>query len=103
MKEAIEDHKASSDHEPRSIYGKRVAEADRMIDTEITFRRTIQYRLKQNFSADKEWHYNCFHEHLLNKYPQRGYLKRYRRHSFSCNSFKNPREIDKSSRSLKGG
>lgn len=31
MKEAVEDHRASTDHEPRSIYGKIVAEADRIM------------------------------------------------------------------------
>ena len=33
MKEAVEDHRASSSRQPRSIYGKIVAEADRDIDT----------------------------------------------------------------------
>ena len=46
MKEAVEDHRASTDHEPRSIYGKIVAEADRIIDPDITLRRTVQYGLK---------------------------------------------------------
>lgn len=32
MREAVEDHRASSDHEPRTIYGRIVAEADRCID-----------------------------------------------------------------------
>lgn len=48
MKEAVEDHRASSSRQPRSIYGKIVAEADRDIDIhEIFFvpsnmeRRTI--------------------------------------------------------------
>ena len=41
MKEAVEDHRASADHEPRSIYGKIVAEADRIIDPDITLRRTV--------------------------------------------------------------
>ena len=40
MKEAVEDHRASTDHEPRSIYGKIVAEADRVIDPTITRRST---------------------------------------------------------------
>ena len=31
MKEAVEDHRASSKNEPRSIYGRIVAEADRQI------------------------------------------------------------------------
>ena len=68
MKEAVEDHRASTDHEPRSIYGKIVAEADRVIDPAITLRRTVQYGLKQQPEADKEWHYQRFHQHG-------GYLK----------------------------
>ena len=36
MREAVEDHRASTDHEPRSIYGKIVAEADRIIDADIS-------------------------------------------------------------------
>ena len=38
MREAVEDHRASTDHEPRSIYGKIVAEADRIIDPDTTLR-----------------------------------------------------------------
>lgn len=75
MKEAVEDHRASTDHEPRSIYGKIVAEADRIIDPDITLRRTVQYGLKQNPTADKEWHYQRFHQHLMAKYAPGGYLK----------------------------
>lgn len=59
MKEAVEDHRASTDHEPRSIYGKIVAEADRIIDPDITLRRTVQYGLKQNPAADKECSIAC--------------------------------------------
>ena len=43
MREAVEDHRASSDHEPRTIYGRIVAEADRCIDPPTIVRRTIQY------------------------------------------------------------
>ena len=75
LKEAGEDHSASSIHEPRSIYGKIVAEADRVIDLEITLRRTVQYGLKQNPSGSKEWHYERFLNHLLSKYAEGGYLK----------------------------
>lgn len=75
MKEAVEDHRASTDHEPRSIYGKIVAEADRVIDPTITLRRTVQYGLKQQPEADKEWHYQRFHQHLMDKYAPGEYLK----------------------------
>ena len=43
MKEAVEDHRASSSRQPRSIYGKIVAEADRDIDTHEIFLRAILY------------------------------------------------------------
>lgn len=75
MREAVEDHRASTDHEPRSIYGKIVAEADRIIDSDITLRRTVQYGLKQNPTADEEWHYRRFYKHLMEKYAPDGYLK----------------------------
>lgn len=75
MKEAVEDHRASTDHEPRSIYGRIVAEADRVIDPVVTLRRTVQYGLKQNPVADEEWHYQRFHKHLMEKYSPGGYLK----------------------------
>lgn len=75
MKEAVEDHRASTDHAPRSIYGRIVAEADRIIDPDITLRRTVQYGLKQNPAAEEEWHYQRFHNHLMEKYAPGGYLK----------------------------
>lgn len=75
MKEAVEDHRASTDHEPRSIYGRIVAEADRVIDPIITLRRTVQYGLKQQPEADEEWHYRRFRQHLMEKYAPGGYLK----------------------------
>ena len=39
MREAVEDHRASASHAPRSVYGKIVAEADRDLDPESVFRR----------------------------------------------------------------
>lgn len=75
MKEAVEDHRASTDHEPRSIYGRIVAEADRIIDTDITLRRTVQYGLKHYPEASADWHYQRFYKHLMEKYAPGGYLK----------------------------
>ena len=75
MKEAVEDHRASTDHEPRSIYGRIVAEADRIIDTDTTLRRTVQYGLKHYPEASIDWHYQRFYKHLMEKYAPGGYLK----------------------------
>ena len=75
MKEAIEDHRASNKQAPRSIYGKIVAEADRIIDPEITLRRTVQYGLSHYLEMDKEHQYERFRKHLADKYAEGGYLK----------------------------
>ena len=45
MKEAVEDHRASASHAPRSLYGRIVAEADRNIDPETVIRRTVEFGL----------------------------------------------------------
>lgn len=72
---AAEDHRASSDHEPRSIYGKIVAEADRLIDTDTIVRRTIQYGFKHYPDFGKEAHIQRALDHLDEKYAEGGYLK----------------------------
>lgn len=75
MAQAAEDHRASSDHEPRSIYGKIVAEADRDIIPHKIIRRTIQYGLSHYPQLDKEDHWKRTLDHLHEKYSEGGYLK----------------------------
>lgn len=75
MAQAAEDHRASSGHEPRSIYGKIVAEADRLITPEKVIRRTIQFTKDHFPDYDKEQQYQRFREHLLEKYSDTGYLR----------------------------
>ena len=75
MAQAAEDHRASSGHEPRSIYGKIVAEADRLITPEKVIRRTIQFGLDHYPELDKEGQYQRFKTHLLEKYSDTGYLR----------------------------
>lgn len=75
MREAVEDHRASNAHAPRSIYGCIVAEADRLIEPEKTLRRTVQYGLKHLETRSRELHYARFCEHLQEKYAPGGYLK----------------------------
>ena len=54
MKEAVEDHRASASHAPRSIYGKIVAEADRDLEPE---------------------HWERFLQHMDQKYSSHGYIR----------------------------
>lgn len=75
MKEAVEDHRASASHAPRSIYGKIVAEADRDLTPETVFRRTIQFGIANYPELEKDGQWNRFCEHLENKYSQNGYIK----------------------------
>ena len=75
MAQAAEDHRASSGHEPRSIYGKIVAEADRLITPEKVIRRTIQFTQNHFPNYDKEQQYQRFREHLLEKYSDTGYIR----------------------------
>ena len=75
MREAVEDHRASASHSPRSIYGKIVAEADRDIEKDIVIRRTIQYGLANYPQLDHEGQWKRFKEHMDNKYSKDGYIK----------------------------
>ena len=75
LKEAVEDHRASASHAPRSIYGKIVAEADRDLEPEIVFTRTIEFGIDHYPDKDKEGQWKRFREHLENKYSINGYIK----------------------------
>lgn len=75
MKEAVEDHRASASHSPRSIYGKIVAEADRDMEPDNVFRRTIEYGLDHYPEKDKEGQWERFLEHMDHKYSNHGYIK----------------------------
>ena len=73
--QAAEDHRASNKGEPRSIYGRIIAEADRVIDPHKIIRRTIQYGLSNYGELDREGHWSRTVEHLQEKYAEGGYLK----------------------------
>lgn len=75
MREAVEDHRASASHAPRSIYGKIVAEADRDLSPETVFRRTVQFGLSHYPELDREQQWLRFKEHMDSKYSPHGYIK----------------------------
>lgn len=75
MKEAVEDHRASTSRQPRSIYGKIVAEADRDIDTHEIFMRAIQYGMENDPEQNKERQWERFVSHMNEKYSIHGYIK----------------------------
>lgn len=73
--DAAEDHRASSNHEPRTIYGRIVAEADRIIDGDTIVRRALQYGMKHEPGLDREGQYRRLMEHMREKYDYGGYMK----------------------------
>ena len=75
MADAAEDHRASSDHEPRTIYGRIVAEADRFIDADTIIRRTIMYGEEHYPTLGREEQFQRMVSHLREKYGRNGYLR----------------------------
>lgn len=73
--DATEDHRASNKQVPRTIYGKIVAEADRVIDSETIMRRTIQYGIAHYPAMSRKEHFARACEHLQEKYARGGYLR----------------------------
>lgn len=75
MKEAVEDHRASASHSPRSVYGRIVAEADRDLDPEVVFRRAVQFGLEKEPTLDREGQWRRFLSHMQQKYSRTGYVR----------------------------
>lgn len=70
---AVEDHRASLEYEPRSIYGKIVSSADRNTLIEVPLKRTYAYRIQHNPEASLEQIIEESRLHLKNKFGKEGY------------------------------
>lgn len=77
MAEAVEDHRASADHEPRSIYGKIVSTADRSNSIENCLERTYTYRRKNYPGISDDEIFEESYQHLVQKFGPQGYAKFY--------------------------
>jgi len=75
MAQAVEDHRASSDHEPRSIYGKIIADADNDLEYFSVLTRCVQHGLAYFPHYDQDTHFDRVIEHLTEKYGEGGYLQ----------------------------
>lgn len=77
IKEAIEDHRASSENPPRSIYGKIISSADRSTDIDEFLRRTHKYTLKHFPHCTVTEMVERAYTHTKDKYGEKGYAKHY--------------------------
>ena len=73
MAEAVHDHRASLEGEPRSIYGKIVSSADRNTLLEVPLFRTYTYRLEHNPEDSLDTIIEESRQHILNKFGKKGY------------------------------
>lgn len=77
IKEAIEDHRASSKTDPRSIYGKIVSSADRNNTVEQCLERTYSYGKEHTPDATDRELYERSYDVLNKKFGYNGYAKFY--------------------------
>ena len=77
IKEAIEDHRASAEDDPRSIYGRIVSSADRNNKVEACLKRTYTYGKKLDPNATDEDLFLRAHDVLTKKFGEDGYAKFY--------------------------
>lgn len=77
IKEAIEDHRASLEYEPRSNYGKIISSADRNVDIISSLRRIHAYTTKYYPDLDLDQMINRAYKHISKKFGIDGYAKSY--------------------------
>lgn len=75
MVEAVIDHRASLEYEPRSIYGKIVSSADRNTNIDIPLKRTYSYRKEHFPDATLEEIIEESRQHIIDKFGKQGYAK----------------------------
>ena len=93
IKEAIEDHRASSKTDPRSIYGKIVSSADRNNTVEACLKRTYSYGKKLDPEATDEELFLRAYDVLTKKFGEGGYAKFYFKDKKYENFLKEIREL----------
>ncbi|MBQ3502939.1 MAG: HD domain-containing protein [Clostridia bacterium] len=71
--EAIQDHRASGDHEPRSVYGKIVSSADRRTDINNVMTTMYTYGLKNRPDQTLQENIEDAYSHICRKFARGGY------------------------------
>lgn len=72
--QAVEDHSSHLEYEPRSIYGKIVADADRNNTKYLVFSRPVKFRAADK-NLSKEEYVNSVYDFVKKKFGRNGYVK----------------------------
>ncbi len=73
MSEAIYDHRASLNGNPRSTYGEIVSTADRETRVDVQLQRMYEYRLTHYPEKTLEWMIENTRLYVINKFGKKGY------------------------------
>ena len=73
--QAVEDHSSHLEYEPRSIYGKIVADADRNNTVYLVFSRPTKYGLKHEPNLSRSEQIDRVYEFVQGKFGRTGYVK----------------------------
>ena len=73
--QAVEDHSSHLEYEPRSIYGKIVADADRNNSLFLVFSRPVKYGIKNESFRTRQEHIDRVYDFVKNKFGRNGYVK----------------------------
>lgn len=73
--QAVEDHSSHLSYEPRNIYGKIVADADRNNTMYLVFSRPIKYALKNEPKTTKNEYLQKVYDFVNKKFGRNGYVK----------------------------
>lgn len=73
--EAAEDHSSHLSYEPRNIYGKIVADADRNNTLYLTFSRPVKYGLKHESHLNRLGQIERTYNFVNQKFGKNGYVK----------------------------
>lgn len=76
MYDAIIDHRASLEYEPRNIYGKIISSSDRNTSIEDILKRTYQYRIINYSNEDIEDIIEESYNHIKEKFTSTGYASK---------------------------
>lgn len=73
--EAVMDHRASSENDPRSVYGEIIASADKNTSIDVSLKRTFNYTKRHNPTMSTEEIMEKSRQHMIDKFGEHGYAR----------------------------